>query len=104
MKDPSLVTTLLNQLDDLQLAIERLGIWNAAPLQARLLLEMANIRRVVHRIEVIRETTFIPTVYGLAFFGTGLLTGGLLFPKSSHSASLYSLLVRFRSFSSSCCS
>ncbi len=79
MKDAGQVTTLLNQLDDLQLAIERLGIWNAAPLQARLLLEMANIRRVVYRIEVIRETTFVPTVYGLAFFGTGLLTGGLLF-------------------------
>jgi hypothetical protein len=78
MKDGGLVTTLLNHLDELQLAIERLGLWNAAPLQARLLLELANIRRVVVRIEVIRETTFVPSVYGMAFIGTGLLTGGLV--------------------------
>lgn len=79
MKDAGLVSTLLNQLDELQLAIERLAIWNAAPLQTRLLLEMANIRRIIYRIEVIRETTFVPTVYVLAYIGTGLLTGGLLF-------------------------
>jgi hypothetical protein len=79
MKDAGLVTTLLNRLDELQLSIERLGIWNAAPLQARLLLEMANIHRVVYRIEVIRETTFVPTDYGLACIETGLLIGGLLF-------------------------
>jgi hypothetical protein len=40
---------------------------------------MANIRRVVYRIEVIRETTFVPTVYGLAYIGTALLIGGLMF-------------------------
>jgi hypothetical protein len=79
MNDGGLVTRLLNRLDELQLLIERLGVWNAAPLQARLLLELANIRRVVVRIEVIRETTFVPTVYGMAYIGTGLLTGGLLF-------------------------
>jgi hypothetical protein len=32
----------------------------------------------VYRVEVIQETTFVPTVYGLAYIGTGLLTGGLL--------------------------
>jgi hypothetical protein len=79
MKDGGLVTTLLNRLDELQHAIERLGLWNDAPLQARLLLELANIRRVVVRIEVIRETTFVPTVYWMAYAGTGLLTGGLIF-------------------------
>ena len=78
MMDSGLVTTLLNRLDDLQLSIERLGTWNAAPLQARLLLELANIRRIVYRIEVIRETTFVPAVYGMAYIGTGLLIGGLL--------------------------
>jgi hypothetical protein len=78
MKQAGLVTTLLIRLDELQLSIERLGVWNAAPLQARLLLELANIRRVVYRIEVIRETTFVPTVYGMAYIGTGLLTGGLV--------------------------
>jgi len=78
MKDGGLVTTLLNRLDELQHSIERLGLWNAAPLQARLLLELANIRRVVYRIEVIRETTFVPTVYWMAYAGTGVLTGGLI--------------------------
>ena len=78
MKDGGLVTSLLNRLDDLQFSIERLGTWNAAPLQARLLLELANIRRIVYRIAVIRETTFVPAVYGIAYIGTGLLIGGLL--------------------------
>lgn len=62
----------------LQESIERLCIWNPSPLQARLLLELANIRRAVYRIEVIRETTFVPSVYGMAYIGTALLTGGLL--------------------------
>lgn len=78
MEDSGLASTVLNRLDELQLSIERLGLWNAAPLQARLLLELANIRRVVYRIEVIRETTFVPTVYWLAYTGTALLTGGLI--------------------------
>ncbi|MDM7937193.1 MAG: hypothetical protein QUV06_07030 [Cyanobium sp. CZS 48M] len=78
MNDGGLVTSLLNRLDDLQFSIERLGTWNAAPLQARLLLELANIRRIVYRIAVIRETTFVPAVYGMAYIGTGLLIGGLL--------------------------
>jgi hypothetical protein len=78
MKEAGVVATLLERFDDLQRSIERLGIWNAAPLQARLLLELANIRRTVVRIEVIRETTFVPSVYGMAYIGTGLLTGGLV--------------------------
>ncbi|WP_255109502.1 hypothetical protein [Synechococcus sp. RedBA-s] len=78
MNDGGLVTGLLNRLDELQLVISRLGIWNAAPLQARLLLGLANIRRVVVRIEVIRETTFVPAVYWMAYAGTGFLTGGLV--------------------------
>ena len=78
MNDGGFVTRLLNRLDQLQHSIERLGVWKAAPLQARLLLELANIRRVVVRIEVIRETTFVAAVYGMAYIGTGLLTGGVL--------------------------
>ena len=78
MKGAGQVSTLLNRLDDVQLLIERLTIWNAAPLQARLLLELANIRRAVVRIEVIRETTFVPTVYWMAYAGTTFLTGGLI--------------------------
>jgi hypothetical protein len=73
------VASLLSRLDAVQLAMERLGVCNAAPLQARLLLELATIRRVVYRIEVIRGTTFVPTSYGMAYIGTALLAGGLLF-------------------------
>lgn len=46
MKDGSPVSTLLNRIDELQHSIERLGLWSAVPLQAHLLLELANIRRV----------------------------------------------------------
>ncbi len=73
---PSLA--LLEQLNELQLAIERLGCLNPAPLQARLLLELAHIRRGVQRIDVIRTTTFVPSVYGIAYIGTGVLTVGLV--------------------------
>jgi predicted membrane chloride channel (bestrophin family) len=78
MQDGGLDTALLNRLDELQHAIQRLGIWNPAPLQARLLLELANIRRVQYRIEVIREITFVPTVYWMTYVGTGFLIGGLV--------------------------
>lgn len=78
MREAAPVTTLLNRLDGLQRSIEGLGVWNAAPLQARLLLELATIRRAVVRIGVIRETTFVPSVYGMAYIGTGLLTVGLV--------------------------
>jgi predicted membrane chloride channel (bestrophin family) len=72
------VAALLDRLEALQLAVDRLGRCNPAPLQARLLLELANIRRAVHRIEVIRATIFVPSVYGMAYIGTGLLTVGLV--------------------------
>jgi hypothetical protein len=78
MRDGGGVALLLDQLDALQQLIEQLRVWNPAPLQARLLLELAMIRRHVHRIEVIRETTFVPSVYGMAYLGTGLLTVGLV--------------------------
>ena len=78
MKDGGRSATLVERLDDLQRSIEGLGLWNAAPLQARLLQELADIRRSVARVEVIRDTTFVPSVYGLAYIGTGLLTGGLV--------------------------
>jgi hypothetical protein len=79
IRDAGAVPHLLSRLDAVQLSIERLGIWNAAPLQARLLDELAGMRRRVYRIEVIRETAFIPTVYGMTYIGAALLVGGLLF-------------------------
>jgi hypothetical protein len=79
IRDGGVVTPLLNELDTLQRSIQRLAIWNSAPLQARLLLELATIRRYVYRIEVIRETAFIPTVYWMTYVGAALLLGGLMF-------------------------
>lgn len=79
IRDAGAVPSLFSRLDAVQLSIERLGLWNAAPLQARLLDELAGIRRQIYRIEVIRETAFIPTVYGMAYIGATLLIGGLLF-------------------------
>lgn len=78
MREAGPTPELLGRLDALQLSIETLGRWYPAPLQARLLLELANIRRTVQRIEVIRVTSFIPSVYGIAYIGTGILTVGLL--------------------------
>lgn len=79
IRDAGAVSPLLSQLDAVQVSIERLGIWNAAPLQTRLLVELAGLRRLVYRVEVIRETAFIPTVYGMTYIGAALLIGGLLF-------------------------
>jgi hypothetical protein len=79
IRDGGVVIPLLNELDMLQHSIQRLAIWNPAPLQARLLLELATIRRYVYRIEVIRETAFIPTVYWMTYVGAALLLGGLMF-------------------------
>jgi hypothetical protein len=79
IRDGGVVIPLLNELDMLQHSIQRLAIWNPAPLQARLLLELATIRRYVYRIEVIRETAFVPTVYWMTYVGAALLLGGLMF-------------------------
>jgi hypothetical protein len=81
MQQGGLESNLLNCLDELQISIERLAIWNAGPLQARLRLELANIRRALYRIEVIREITFVPTVCWITYFGTGILIGGLVLTK-----------------------
>ncbi|WP_094584991.1 hypothetical protein [Synechococcus sp. BO 8801] len=78
MREAGPTLLLLERLDTLQLSIERLGVWNPAPLQARLLLELAHIRRGVQRIDVIRSTTFVPSVYGVAYIGTGVLIVGLV--------------------------
>jgi hypothetical protein len=78
MKEAGPTTALLNQLDDVQRSIEQFAQKNPAPLQARLLLELSQIRRLVYRIGVIRATTFVPTLYGVAYIGTALLSGGLL--------------------------
>jgi len=78
MQEAGPTLELLERLDALQLTVARLSLWNPAPLQARLRLELAHFRRGVQRIDVIRSTTFVPSVYGVAYIGTGVLTVGLL--------------------------
>ena len=51
-------------------------------LQGRLMQEMAVILRCINRIETIRETSFVPLVYWLAYAGAALLCGGLVLMRS----------------------
>jgi len=44
--------------------------------------EMAAILRCINRIETIRETSFVPLVYWLAYAGAALLCGGLVLMRS----------------------
>ncbi|MEB3332228.1 MAG: hypothetical protein VKI83_07035 [Synechococcaceae cyanobacterium] len=53
-------------------------------LKGRLMGEMASLLRAFNRIETIRETSFVPLVYWLAYAGTTLLCGGLVFAVSSN--------------------
>jgi len=49
------------------------------PLKARLQGEMAGLLKLIHRIETIRETSFVTLVYWLAYAGVSLLSVGLVF-------------------------
>ena len=57
-------------------AAVKLGI---PPLQARLMGEMAQVLKLINRVETIRETSFITLVYWLATAGIVMLSGGLVF-------------------------
>jgi hypothetical protein len=45
---------------------------------------MALILEMIHRVHVIRETSFVPLVYWLAYLGSSLLFGGLLLARSDY--------------------
>lgn len=69
----------------LQLSLERLyaelavvARWNPAPLQARLLHELANLQRNLVRVATIRQTRFLGSVYAMASLAALLLVIGLL--------------------------
>lgn len=51
---------------------------SASTLKGRLMTEMASILRAVNRIETIRETSFVPLAYWMAYAGTILLSVGLI--------------------------
>jgi hypothetical protein len=75
-----------------QAAVQYRG--DVGTLRGRLMQSMALILEMIHRVQVIRETSFVPLVYWLAYLGSSMLFGGLLFVKSDHwHDSLFSLAV-----------
>ena len=64
------------------LVAEASTLQRSSTLQGRLMGEMAALLRAIHRIEAIRETSFVPLVYWLALTGITLLCGGLVFAVS----------------------
>ena len=52
---------------------------DASSLRGRLMTELSNLLRSIHRIDVIRETDFVTMVYWLANLATIILCGGLIF-------------------------
>jgi len=52
-------------------------------LQTRMMVEFELAFKGLNRIETIRETSFVPLVYWLAYAGAGLLISGLVFSKSA---------------------
>jgi hypothetical protein len=51
------------------------------PLQARLMQQLERILQIINRIESIRSTGFVTSVYWLAYLGTGLTCVGLVFTR-----------------------
>jgi predicted membrane chloride channel (bestrophin family) len=64
------------------LVAEASTLQRSSTLQGRLMGEMAALLRAIHRIDTIRETSFVPLVYWLALAGITLLCGGLVFAVS----------------------
>src|SRR5262245_7594819 len=72
---------LLERVNDLTPQLAAMETWSQATLVARLKQEQSNLRRVVVRIETIRETAFVSSGYLLADLITIFLCLGLLFAK-----------------------
>ena len=72
---------LLERLNDLTPQLAAMEAWSQATLLARLKQEQSNLRRVVIRIDTIRETAFVSSGYLLADVITIFLCVGLLFAK-----------------------
>ncbi len=69
---------LLDGLDRLIPALTRAAQQHNSPFSVRLYLLAAHLREVVLRMETIRSTGFVPTVYGLAALSSLLLCSGLV--------------------------
>jgi len=55
---------------------------DVSSLRGRLMLGMDQILGLVKRVKVIRDTSFVPLAYWMAYFGTALMLCGLVFAKS----------------------
>jgi hypothetical protein len=66
-------------------------------LQGRLIQQMENLLRIINRINTIRETSFVASVYWLAWLGTALMCAGLVFTQlnSPLESSVFLLVVSF---------
>src|SRR5262245_36693863 len=72
---------LLERVNDLTPQLAAMEMWSQATLVARLKQEQSNLRRLVVRIDTIRETAFVSSGYLLADVITVFLCAGLLFAK-----------------------
>ena len=67
---------------------------DASTLRGRLMADMAVILQRVNRVQVIRDTDFVPLVYWMAYIAAALLVSGLVLAKSENlSASIFFLAV-----------
>ena len=67
---------------------------DASTLRGRLMADMALILQRVNRVQVIRDTDFVPLVYWMAYIAAALLVAGLVLAKSENlSASIFFLAV-----------
>ena len=65
-----------------QVAVQYTG--DVSSLRGRLMENMSVTLEMIHRVNVIRETSFVPLVYWLAYFSSTLLFGGLLLARANH--------------------
>ena len=67
---------------------------DASTLRGRLMADMAVILQRVNRVQVIRDTDFVPLVYWMAYIAAALLVSGLVLAKSENlPASIFFLAV-----------
>lgn len=66
-------------------------------LQGRLMAQLESLLRIINRINTIRETSFVVSVYWLAWLGTGLMCAGLVFTQlnTQLESSVFLLIVSF---------
>jgi len=80
IKSDSSTQELLRVYDHAHVQVVQSSRWlDASSLKGRLMAELSFLLRSIHRIDVIRETDFVPMVYWLANLATVILCAGLIF-------------------------